>query len=234
MSTTGDTNAEASGARLRDDPVFAPATRLEPPLTRSALVCRDGLFDQLSDDRSGKVVLVCAPAGSGKTVLVRSWIESAKLTDRTAWVSVERDERDVQRFCLYVIDALAGALGTVHRVDPSPEFRGTAVLDQLLHELASLEEPALLVVDDLHELQSAQPRLGGDRRSSDRYERALNDLWWLTLINGILMMVLAFWVSGQFFLGRAYTLLMFAGIWALITGITAIVRAFQIRGLVSE
>ncbi len=66
------------------------------------------------------------------------------------------------------------------------------------------------------------------------YERVVNDLWWITLVNGILMMVLAFWVSGQFFLERAYTLLVFAGIWALMAGITAIVRAFQMRRLSSE
>jgi uncharacterized membrane protein HdeD (DUF308 family) len=60
-------------------------------------------------------------------------------------------------------------------------------------------------------------------------ERAINSLWWLTLISGILMMGLAFWVSGQFFLTRAYTLLIFAGIWAMTNGVIAIVRAFAIR-----
>jgi uncharacterized membrane protein HdeD (DUF308 family) len=60
-------------------------------------------------------------------------------------------------------------------------------------------------------------------------EREVNDLWWLTLISGILMTVMAFWVSGQFFVVRAYTLLIFAGVWAMTTGIIDIVRAFQIR-----
>ena len=62
-------------------------------------------------------------------------------------------------------------------------------------------------------------------------ERSVNDLWWLTLISGIMMTVVAFWVSGQFFVVRAYTLLIFAGIWAMTTGIIDIVRAFQIREL---
>ncbi|HME03337.1 MAG TPA: DUF308 domain-containing protein [Solirubrobacteraceae bacterium] len=65
-------------------------------------------------------------------------------------------------------------------------------------------------------------------------ERAFNNLWWLTLIGGILLIVLAFWTSGQFFLERAYTLLIFAGIWALTKGITDIVRAFEIRKLASS
>ena len=62
-------------------------------------------------------------------------------------------------------------------------------------------------------------------------ERVFNDLWWLTLLSGILMMVMGFWVSGQFFLTRAYTLLVFVGVWALMAGIVDIVRAFQIRKL---
>jgi uncharacterized membrane protein HdeD (DUF308 family) len=62
-------------------------------------------------------------------------------------------------------------------------------------------------------------------------ERGLNPLWWLTLISGILMTALAFWTSGQFFIHKAYVLLVFAGIWALLQGITTIVRALEIRRL---
>jgi uncharacterized membrane protein HdeD (DUF308 family) len=62
-------------------------------------------------------------------------------------------------------------------------------------------------------------------------ERAINPLWWLTLISGILMTVLAFWTEGQFFIYKAYVLLVFAGIWALMQGVTDIVRAFQVRSL---
>jgi uncharacterized membrane protein HdeD (DUF308 family) len=62
-------------------------------------------------------------------------------------------------------------------------------------------------------------------------EREFSPLWWLTLLAGILMVILAFWTSGQFFITRAYTLLVFAGVWALMQGVTDIVRAFQIRAL---
>ena len=65
-------------------------------------------------------------------------------------------------------------------------------------------------------------------------ERSINDLWWLTLLSGVMMTVLAFWVSGQFSVVRAYTLLIFAGIWAMTTGIIDIVRAFQIREVGQE
>lgn len=61
--------------------------------------------------------------------------------------------------------------------------------------------------------------------------REANELWWVTLIAGILMVILAFWTAGQFFIEKAYVLLVFAGIWALMQGVTDIIRAFQIRKL---
>ena len=62
-------------------------------------------------------------------------------------------------------------------------------------------------------------------------EKAENPFWWLSLIAGVLMAITAFWTSGQFFIEKAYTLLVFAGAWALMQGITDIVRAFAVRSL---
>jgi uncharacterized membrane protein HdeD (DUF308 family) len=65
-------------------------------------------------------------------------------------------------------------------------------------------------------------------------ERTVYPLWWLGLISGVLMTILAFWTGGQFFTTKAYVLLVFAGIWALMKGITDIVRAFSVRQLHEE
>jgi uncharacterized membrane protein HdeD (DUF308 family) len=65
-------------------------------------------------------------------------------------------------------------------------------------------------------------------------ERPVNELWWLTLVAGILMVILAFWTEGEFFLDKAVTLLVFAGIWALMHGVTDIIRAFQLRRYASD
>lgn len=61
--------------------------------------------------------------------------------------------------------------------------------------------------------------------------REANELWWLGLMAGILMIILAFWTAGQFFIEKQYVLLVFAGIWALMQGMTDVVRAFQIKKL---
>ena len=120
--------------------------------------CASRLFERLSALAAGGVALVCGPAGSGKTVLLRSWLDAEGLADRAAWVSVERGERDEQRFWLSVIDELARVSGDgwVERVSPTPRFRGERVVERLATELRSLEEPAVLVIDDLHELRSGE------------------------------------------------------------------------------
>jgi LuxR family maltose regulon positive regulatory protein len=125
---------------------------------RQALVHRRRLFERLSGPPVTPVVLVCAPAGSGKTVLLRLWVEAEELGDRVAWVSVERGERDGQRFWLTVIDELAhtaGGHGLVEPVSPSPGFRCEAVVERLIVELDALEDPVVLVIDSLNELESA-------------------------------------------------------------------------------
>jgi LuxR family maltose regulon positive regulatory protein len=118
------------------------------------LVPRPGLFERLSAAAPGTVTLVCAPAGSGKTVLLQSW--AAETDEAVAWVSVERGERDAQRFWLHVIDALADTAGddVIERVSPAPGFAGAVVVERLLAQLQRLEQPVQLVIDDLHELHS--------------------------------------------------------------------------------
>ena len=65
-------------------------------------------------------------------------------------------------------------------------------------------------------------------------ERPVNPMWWVNLISGIVMTGIAFWVAGQLFATKAYTLLVFAGIWALMQGTVDIVRAFEVRRLNKE
>ena len=134
-----------------------PLARVRGPSSHGRLVRREALFEQLSRARNDGVVLVCAPAGSGKTMLVRSWLEDSGVSEHTAWVAVEQRERDAQHFWLAVTNALAAALGgSVEPLGPTPGFRGEAVVERLLEDLRLLEEPLVLVIDDLHELQSPE------------------------------------------------------------------------------
>ena len=65
-------------------------------------------------------------------------------------------------------------------------------------------------------------------------ERAVNPLWWMTLISGILMTGLAFWTAGQLFATKAYTLLVIAGLWALMQGVVDIARSLEVRRVNKE
>jgi LuxR family maltose regulon positive regulatory protein len=126
---------------------------------RTAVVSRPGLWERLGG--SARVTVVSAPAGSGKTVLLRSWINEAGLAKRAAWVPVGRDERDPQRFWLAVLDALRQTTEgstLVRELTAAPDLDGWAIVERLLNDLAPLQERLWLVIDDVHELDSDQAR----------------------------------------------------------------------------
>jgi LuxR family transcriptional regulator, maltose regulon positive regulatory protein len=120
-------------------------------------VSRRALFGRLA--AAERVVQISAPAGSGKTVLMRSWIAEAGLARHAAWVPVDGQERDPQRFWISVADALRGtAAGSalVRPVTAAPDLDSWMVVDRLLTDLASLEDRLWLMIDDAHLLDSAE------------------------------------------------------------------------------
>ena len=101
------------------------------------------------------MTVVSAPAGSGKTVLLRSWIAEAGLAGRAAWVAAGREERDPQRFWLSALGALrqtGPGAGLVRAVSAAPDVDGWGLAERLLEDLAALADPVWLVIDDVHEL----------------------------------------------------------------------------------
>jgi LuxR family maltose regulon positive regulatory protein len=128
-------------------------------VARASVVSRPVVWERVA--RAARVTVVAAPAGSGKTVLLRSWISETGLAGNAAWVAVGRDERDPQRFWLSVLSALrqtsAGSV-LVRRLTAAPDLDGWAITERLLTDLAPLGERLWLVIDDLHELHSDQAR----------------------------------------------------------------------------
>src|SRR5712671_780580 len=123
------------------------------------VVSRPGLFDRLA--ASARVTVVSAPPGSGKTVLLRSWIGEAGLEDSAAWVLVGPDETDPQRFWLSVLGALrrtSAGSALVRAVTAAPDLDGWAIVERLLKDLAPLADRTWLVLDDMHELGSDEAR----------------------------------------------------------------------------
>jgi LuxR family transcriptional regulator, maltose regulon positive regulatory protein len=118
-------------------------------------VSRPRLFGRLA--APARVIVVSAPPGSGKTVLLRSWIGQAGPEERAAWVPVGRGEPDPQRFWLSVLAALratAAASALVRELTAAPDLDGWVITERLLADLAPLEGRLWLVVDDVHELSA--------------------------------------------------------------------------------
>jgi LuxR family transcriptional regulator, maltose regulon positive regulatory protein len=125
----------------------------------SGVVSRPTLWQRLG--AAPRVTVVSAPPGSGKTVLLRSWIREAGLAERAAWVPVGRDERDPQRLWLSVLGALRQTIPgstLVRMLTAAPDLDGWAITERLLTDLAPLEDRIWLVIDDLHELGADEAR----------------------------------------------------------------------------
>src|SRR5215472_15542558 len=121
-------------------------------LGAGGVVSRPRLFGRLG---SAPVTVVSAPAGSGKTVLLRSWISAAGVEERAAWVPAGRGERDPQGFWLSVLAALrqtAAGSALVRELTAAPDLDGWVIAERLLADLAPLDDRLWLVVDDVHEL----------------------------------------------------------------------------------
>jgi LuxR family transcriptional regulator, maltose regulon positive regulatory protein len=120
-------------------------------------VSRCALFGRLAE--AERVVQISASAGSGKTVLMRSWIAEAGLARHAAWVPVDSEERDPPGFWISVADALRGTAAGSALVRPltaAPGLDGWAVVERLLKDLARLEDRLWLVIDDVHLLGSGE------------------------------------------------------------------------------
>lgn len=120
------------------------------------MVPRPALFGRL--ENSGRVTVICAPAGSGKTTLVRSWIAEADVGSRVAWPVAGPEEHDPQRFWLAVLDAVRGTApgsALARAMTAAPGVDGWGIAERLLTDLAGLADPMWLVIDDVHELAAS-------------------------------------------------------------------------------
>jgi LuxR family maltose regulon positive regulatory protein len=150
-----------------DPPVAAPAriavsgqdgllaTKLHVPRPQPGFVPRRRLVEALGEGLARGRVLVCAPAGSGKTALLADWARGGGRP--VAWLGLDDGDSDPARFWRYLVVALDGARpGLAERVGPPPPGSSEGLVMALVNELAADPGPdeVLLVLDDYHLVDS--------------------------------------------------------------------------------
>jgi LuxR family maltose regulon positive regulatory protein len=155
--------SRGSVKRLRRNRIAANrGEHLEQPIRHDgpvawSLLDRDDLLGLLDRAVTKRVTVISAPPGSGKTSLLRAWADRPTDLGRVVLVSVDRDQQSAQRFWCAVIDAIRSSRPSM---DPETQPAAIAglddeVVDRVLSEVAEQVEPVVLIIDDLHELRSA-------------------------------------------------------------------------------
>jgi LuxR family maltose regulon positive regulatory protein len=134
------------------------ASKLQVPHLRTKLVPRPLVVELLEQGRRRAITLISAPAGSGKTTILSSWLRESEVM--AAWLSLDGYDNDLHRFWTYVLAALdtlrPGTLKhaqealKVARSRQSPPIEH--VLTALSNDLTDFEDDVLLVFDDYHEI----------------------------------------------------------------------------------
>ena len=137
------------------------ATKLYVPRPHPGFVVRPRLVDRLDQGLTRDLILVCAPAGSGKTALLADWAGRGQRP--VAWLSLDGGDNDPARFWRHTAAALervrpgiGGRVGPLLGPPAPPSFEG--LVTALINELAAppAVDEAVLVLDDYH-LIDAQP-----------------------------------------------------------------------------
>ena len=137
------------------------ATKLHVPRPQPGFVPRPRLVEALDAGLARRLILVCAPAGFGKTALLAHWARRG--SHRGAWLSLDAADNDPARFWRHAVAALDQARPGIAQQavpllgPPAPSsFEG--LVTALINELAAqpAEDGVLLVLDDYH-LIDAQP-----------------------------------------------------------------------------
>ncbi len=139
------------------------STKLYVPPLQPSLVRRPRLVQHLESGYQARkrVTLISAPAGFGKTTIVREWIASADGGKPFSWLSLDDGDNDPVRFLIYLVSAIRKIHGEIGRsalavLQSSQVTVLTDLVETLINEISSETEPVLIVLDDYHLIKKTE------------------------------------------------------------------------------
>lgn len=134
--------------------------RTSPPAIPSRFVRRPRVEALLRRAVTGRVTLISAGPGYGKTLSLAHWARSGELPGRVAWLSIDGADDSLPGFWAGVLRAVqvAGAVPAgsgLLNLRPAASFGG-AEAAQVVDELATLPDPLVVVLDDVHQLSDRE------------------------------------------------------------------------------
>ena len=141
------------------------ATKFTPPRAPTGWVPRPRLVETLERGLQGSLTLLAASPGAGKSAMLGAWAAERTSGGPVGWLSLDAADIDRHRFWRGVLEALArgGAPEPVASVTLHPPDRVGRVVPELVNALDELDEPVVLILDDLQEVRDSMAIADLDR-----------------------------------------------------------------------
>ena len=139
------------------------SSKFRPPTYNIDLISRPQLLEKLDDSADKSCIIIHAPAGYGKSVLLTQWLQQLDTRGtRTAWLGLDADDKETLQFLSYIYSAITVALRKQSAKSKKNEHHADfnivsskAAFVVVLNLLEEIQEPVFIFLDDYHSVQTA-------------------------------------------------------------------------------
>ena len=134
------------------------------PKKKCKIIYRDKLLNKLDKALNTKLTIISAPAGSGKTTSVISWISLRNLSDNTIWISLDERDDNPEVFWSCFVSIIEELKNNDFKFDAvnfdDQDVSIESIIEALLNGISSINKDLVFVMDDFHCIKNKDILLG--------------------------------------------------------------------------